>query len=136
MMEWVKKEFSKGRDIILYGIFGVLTTVLNIISYWIMAHVFGFSTFICTVVAWFIAVLFAYITNRKWVFHSNTAGSKDILKEICTFFSCRLMTGFIDLGCMFLFVDVFHLNDMVIKTGANLLVITMNYVASKFLIFK
>ena len=89
-----------------------------------------------TVVAWIIAVLFAYLTNRKWVFHSVAEGFKAIFKEFISFLSCRLATGVVDWVCMFIFVDILLLNDVVIKFIANILVIVLNYVASKLLIFK
>lgn len=60
----------------------------------------------------------------------------EILKEILSFFACRLATGVVDWGCMFIFVDLLHLNDVIIKAGANVLVIVLNYIASKLVIFK
>ena len=86
--------------------------------------------------AWICSVLFAYITNRKWVFHSEAMGSAAILKEMISFFACRLLTGVVDWLCMLIFVDLLYWNDMVIKIGANVLVIILNYVASKLVIFK
>jgi len=132
----IKKIIKKYKDVTLYLFFGVCTTLVNIITYWIVAHPFGFSTMVSTIFAWFIAVLFAYITNRKWVFHSTTVTSKEIVREIISFFSCRLITGIIDWVCMLIFVDILYLNDVIIKFLANILVIILNYIASKLLIFK
>lgn len=131
-----KKLYDQYKDIIPYGVFGVLTTVVNIVSYWIAAHPLGLSVMTSTVIAWFLSVLFAYVTNRKWVFHSEADGFEAIVKEMVSFFGCRLATGFVDLACMFLFVDVLHLDDVVIKVIANIIVIVLNYVASKLVIFK
>ena len=89
-----------------------------------------------TIFAWVLAVLFAYITNRKWVFHSTAKGSKEILKEMVSFFSCRLATGIVDWLCMFVFVDLLKFNDLIIKVAANVVVVVLNYVASKLFIFK
>ena len=89
-----------------------------------------------TIIAWIAAVLFAYITNRKWVFHSQAYGVVSIMKEIVSFFSCRLATGIIDWLCMYIFVDVLHANGVLIKFVANIIVIVLNYVASKLLIFR
>ena len=91
---------------------------------------------VSTVIAWILAVLFAYLTNRKWVFHSEADNSKAVLKEIGLFFAARLGTGVIDWASMFIFVDLMSFNDVVIKTLANIVVIILNYIASKFLIFK
>ena len=129
-----KKLYDKYKDIIPYGVFGVLTTLVNIVSYWVAAHPLGLSVMASTVIAWFMSVLSAYVTNRKWVFHSEAEGFEAIVKEMVSFFGCRLATGFVDLACMFVFVDVLHLDDVVIKVIAN--VIVLNYVASKLVIFK
>ena len=132
----LKELFSKYSHIIAYGVFGVLTTLANIVVYWIMAHVFHLGTMPSTLVAWVSAVLFAYVTNRKWVFHSEASGRKSILKELVSFFACRIATGVLDWVCMYVFVDVLHINDMFIKVSVNILVIILNYVASKLVIFK
>lgn len=131
-----KQFYAKYKDLIPYAIFGVLTTIVNMVVYWLMAHPFGVEVIPSTVVAWVLAVLFAYITNRKWVFHSEADTTNAIVKEILSFFACRLATGFVDLACMFIFVDVLHMNDVIIKFVANVIVIVLNYVASKLIIFK
>ena len=89
-----------------------------------------------TIIAWVLAVLFAYVTNRKWVFHSDAFTTSDVIKEIVSFFVCRLATGLIDWASMFIFVDLLHLNDVAVKTIANIVVIVLNYLASKLVIFK
>ena len=132
----VKDLIVKYMDILLYGIFGVLTTIVNIVTYWIMAHPLGMGTMASTVLAWIFAVFLAYLTNRKWVFHSKAVGTKAIVKEIVSFFACRIATGVVDWVCMFVFVELLSFNDVVIKVLANILVIILNYVASKLIIFK
>lgn len=132
----VKKLYEKYKDIIPYAFFGVLTTVVNIAVYWLMAHPFGMGVMPSTIIAWIAAVLFAYITNRKWVFHSEANNTKEIVKEIISFFACRIATGLVDWGCMFIFVDKLSFNDVFMKTASNILVIILNYVASKLIIFK
>ncbi len=132
----IRGLYNKYKDIIAYGIFGVLTTLVNIAVYWLMAHPLGFGTMSSTIIAWIAAVLFAYITNRKWVFRSEAVGTGEIVKEIAAFFACRLATGVVDWACMLVFVDVLHMNDVLIKTAANVLVIILNYIASKLIIFK
>lgn len=131
-----KKVYEKYKDIILYGLFGSLTTAINIVIYWLLAHPMGLSTMPSTILAWVAAVSFAYLTNRKWVFYSEAHTGSEITKEVAAFFSCRLATGVIDWGCMYLFVDVLAWNDILVKSTANVLVIILNYVASKLLIFK
>ena len=132
----IKQLYEKYKDIIPYAFFGVCTTLVNTVVYWVFAHPLGLPTTPSTIIAWVAAVLFAYLTNRKWVFHSEARTAKEITKEIITFFSCRLATGVVDWLCMFLFVDILHFNDVVVKFLANVLVIVLNYIASKLLIFK
>ncbi|MCQ2505068.1 MAG: GtrA family protein [Saccharofermentans sp.] len=131
----IKQLFEKYKDTIPYLFFGVCTTLVNIASYWICAHTFALKVMPSTIIAWIIAVLFAYITNRKWVFHSAAKSVRDIVKELLSFFACRLATGGIDWLCMFIFVTRLGWNDILIKIVANVLVIILNYLASKFLIF-
>lgn len=130
-----KYLFKKYKDLIPYGVFGVLSTLLNIGAYWACAHPFRLSVMPSTVIAWIITVLFVYITNRRWAFHSEAHTMKAVLKEIISFFLCRLGTELIDLAAMFIFVDKLALNDMLIKVIANIVVIIVNYIASKFIIF-
>jgi len=132
----IKALWNKYKDLIPYGIFGVLTTIVNIVVYALCAKKLGMSTVVSTVIAWIAAVLFAYFTNRKWVFHSKSSGVKAIAVEMASFFACRLLTGVLDVGIMKLFVDILGFNDVIIKAASNVIVIILNYVASKLVIFK
>lgn len=134
-MDKLKDLFQKYKDLILYGVFGILTTIANIAVYWLMAHPFHLSTMSSTIAAWVAAVLFAYVTNRKWVFHSEARTKNEIIKEISSFFACRLATGVVDWLCMWIFVDILLFHDVAIKTIANVVVIILNYVASKLVVF-
>lgn len=133
---FLQKLIKKYKDVIPYLFFGICTTLVNVASYWLFAHSLKLNTMISTLVAWILAVLFAYITNRKWVFHSEAHTMSEIVKEIVSFFGCRIATGVVDWGCMFVFVELLLWNDVIIKFLANVLVIILNYVASKLLIFK
>lgn len=134
-MERIKELFKKYREMILYLFFGGCTTLVNIISYYICSKI-GIGTAPGTVIAWVLSVLFAYITNRKYVFESKAFGFAPILKETAGFFLCRLATGLLDLAIMVVFVDFLHFNDMLIKILSNIIVIVLNYIASKLMIFK
>ena len=120
-------------QIILYGIFGGITTLINIFAYWACTRILNIPVVASTVCAWTIAVLFAYWANRNFVFHSKNS---DILKEFTEFFACRIGTGILDVIIMYIFVDVLGFYDVVIKTASNILVIILNYIASKLFIFK
>lgn len=134
-MNW-KQLYEKYRDVIPYLFFGVCTTLVNLIVYWVLAHPVGLGTMASTIAAWIAAVLFAYLTNRRWVFHSQAKGSRAVAREIVSFFACRLATGVVDWACMWLFVDVLHCDDVLIKFIANVIVVILNYIASKLVIFK
>ena len=120
----------------LYLFFGVCTTGVNIIAYWACSRFIKLNTVLSTVFAWLLAVLFAYITNRIWVFASMVTGFKGIMMEFISFIVCRLATGIVDIVVMYLCVDMFGMNDVLIKTLSNIIVIVLNYVASKLFIFR
>lgn len=94
------------------------------------------NTMASTIIAWALAVLFAYITNRKWVFHSEAKSDKEIIREVISFYGCRVVTGIVDWACMFVLVELLAWNDVFVKFSANVLVIILNYIASKVVIFK
>ena len=94
------------------------------------------KTVISTVIAWIVAVIFAYVTNKLWVFESKSCEKQVLAKEILAFFVCRILTGVLDIVIMAVFVDILHFNDMVTKIVSNVVVIILNYIASKFFIFK
>ncbi len=127
---------KKYKSIILYIIFGVATTLVNVIAYYLCAQIGHISVVPSTLIAWLISVIFAYITNKIWVFESKTKKLDEIIKEIASFFSCRILTGILDVLMMYIFVDQLHLNDMFMKIVSNGIVIVLNYVASKLLVFK
>ena len=132
----IKEIYKKYKDVIPYLFFGVCTTIVNVIAYWVYAHPIGLGVMFSTIIAWILAVLFAFFTNRKWVFHSDRTGVSAVAKEMIVFFACRLATGAVDWICMYLFVDVLKWNDLIIKFCANVVVVVLNYLASKIVIFK
>ena len=132
----IKETLKKHKDVVPYLFFGVCTTIVNVIVYWIAAYFISAGVMISTLSAWVGAVLFAYVTNRKWVFHSEAQTPKEILSEMVSFFICRLATGFVDWMCMLIFVEKLNINDMFIKVTANILVIILNYIASRMVVFR
>lgn len=121
------------REIIAYLIFGVLTTLVNIVVYFVASNLLGVNYLISNFLAWFISVLFAYITNRAYVFEST---SSQFIKEAIKFFGSRLTTGLIDMGLMWLLVSFTPINDILIKILVNIIVIVLNYIFSKLFVFK
>ncbi len=136
MIEQIKVLLEKYKAIILYGIFGVLTTLINIVVYEAFYRYAGWSNVVSNIVAWVAAVLFAFVTNKLWVFESKTTEKKALMFEIASFFGCRLATGVLDLAIMYVAVDEMALNSTLMKCISNVIVIIVNYIASKLLIFK
>ena len=136
MIRWALDLMKKYREVILYLIFGVLTTLVNLISYFLLTDVAGVNYLFSNVLAWVLSVLFAYGTNRVWVFQSQAKGTAAIVKEMVSFFGARLFSGGLDMGIMFVCVSLIGLPDGVIKILSNILVIVLNYLFSKLWIFK
>ena len=136
MIEQIKALLEKYKAIIRYGIFGVLTTLINIVVYEAFYRYVGWCNVVSNIVAWVAAVLFAFVTNKLWVFESRTTEKKALMFEIISFFGCRLATGVLDLAIMYVAVDEMALNSTLMKCISNVIVIIVNYIASKLLIFK
>lgn len=134
--------YKKYEEIINYLIIGILTTVVNLaVKYALLFTVLNASDAtqlqIAVVISWVVACIFAYITNRKIVFKSK---SKKILKEFTAFVSARLFTLFLEMLIMFIFVTLLKLNSnlwvVIWSIVAQIVVIVVNYVLSKLIIFK
>ena len=127
------KNYKQG---ILYLFFGALTTAVNIISYYASYNIFKISNVTSTILAWALAVLFAFVTNRIFVFESKAKGFKEIIRELLAFFICRLLTGAMDVLIMWISVDIMNWNSMLWKIISNVLVVVLNFLASKLFVFK
>ena len=119
------------KELLNYIVFGVLTTLINILTYQILS-VAGVTTLTANGIAWILSVLFAYITNRKFVFDSH---SENRIQECLKFYASRVSTGILDMAGMWMLVDIFHFPGMVSKVGMNVIVIVLNYIFSKVFVF-
>lgn len=126
--------YQKYKEMILYIFFGVCTTAINTVCYYICWDILHIPNVPSTLISWVLAVIFAFVTNKYLVF--NSKDNVNIVKEILSFFGCRIATGILDVAIMFLAVDTFFQNGLLWKIISNILVIILNYVASKFYIFK
>lgn len=135
-VSYIKNLLSRYREIILYLIVGVMTTAINGGIYWVCTHFLGLANIPGTIVAWIIAVLFAFFANKVWVFESRSMRLFLVLKEMAEFVSCRLGTGVLDVGIMYLSVDCLGWNGLLMKLISDFIVTLVNFVASKFFIFK
>ena len=141
-MQKIKDMYLKYKEIINYLIFGVLTTVVSLVTKYLLLFTIlnasnALELQIAIIVSWIMACLFAYITNRIWVFESK---SKEIIKEMIKFFTARLFTLGLEMLIMFIFVTALGLNSntwVVIWTLVSQVVITIgNYILSKLIVFK
>lgn len=134
MLKEVWKKFVN-RETISYFIFGVLTTVVDWLVYPLMRwlhYSVAFSSFL----SWAAAVLFAFITNKLFVFQSYTLNPKELFKEFVSFVSCRALTGAFTIVAMVVMVDFLGWNEWLGKFTVSALSLVLNYVCSKLFIFK
>lgn len=132
----IKKLLLNYKEQILYIIFGVLTTVLNFLVYIIFTRVFEANFLISNAVAWLLAVIFAFITNKIYVFNSTDYNIKFIIKEFSEFTISRIFTGLLDIGLLYLFVSIIHMNDLISKIIIGIIITILNYVISKMYVFR
>lgn len=130
-----EKYIEPHLNIIAYIFWGVVTTVANLVVYHLCYNIFHFEYYTSSVLAWIAAVAVAYLTNRKWVFHSEAKGTKEIAAEVLKFIASRLATLVMEIVLLFLGKEVLHLEENLTKYIATFLVVVLNYILSKFLVF-
>ncbi|MBC5996284.1 GtrA family protein [Romboutsia ilealis] len=129
-------DIKKYKESILYLIFGGLTFLVNMITYVLFTRVVKADVLVSNCIAWIAAVLFAYITNKFFVFKSKETDFKYILKEFRAFVGCRLFSGIVELGIIFVMATLMGINDLFVKIVTNIVVIVLNFIFSKLIIFK
>lgn len=131
------KQFSKKhKEVILYVVFGVLSTVVSYITLWIPYKLFGIHELISNVISWVCAVSFSYATNAKWVFNAQPQNAKEAIRQIGTFAAGRIATLGVDELIMFVFATWLGFNVLVVKLAAQVVVVVLNYIISKLFVFK
>lgn len=138
MIETIKSLMKKYHEVIMYLIFGVLTTLVSLVSYFILTSTLlnasvNLEMQIANVISWILSVTFAYFTNRSLVFMSE---NKNKLKEAVSFYSSRIVTLIMEIVIMFIGVTLLHFNDKLVKVLAQVIVIVSNYIISKLIVFK
>lgn len=137
MKEKILELYKKYKEIIVYLVFGGLATSVNFVSYVIFTKLVGIDEVISSGLSWLCAVIFAYFTNKIFVFNSKTKNSKELIKEAITFISCRVISGILcDVGTFAVMVKVLKINDIIAKVITQVMVVVVNYVFSKLIIFK
>lgn len=133
----IKGLYFNYKEIVNYLVFGGLATLVNFISYYIFARVIGIDEVISSGLSWLCSVIFAYITNKIFVFESETKSKRQLLKECASFFLARIISGILcDVGTFALMVRVFNINDIFSKIVTQVMVVIVNYIFSKFIVFR
>ena len=128
-----KEEF---KELVLYTVFGNMTFVISIGAYAIFNVFFGINELIANALAWVFAVLFSYVTNKKWVFMVATPTKTAFLVQMFAFFSGRFITLVIEETIIFIFITLLDYPSMWVKLAAQVVVVVLNYVISKLFVFK
>jgi putative flippase GtrA len=135
-MDKIKGFLNKYRDILLYLVFGVLTTVVNYLVYYPMYNWANLPAAACNAAAWVAAVGFAYLTNKPLVFASHDWSINTVLPELGKFLGCRIGSGLLETAIIWITVDVLNLDGNIMKLITSVVVVILNYIGSKFLVFK
>lgn len=135
-MSKLKILYLKYKEVINYLFFGGCTFLVSIITFYIFNKILLLNEHVANVISWILAVSFAYITNKLYVFDSKTNNNKELLKEIGSFISARILTLVIEEIILFIGINMLKLDAMFIKILAQIIVIASNYILSKLFIFK
>ena len=127
--------FGKYRDILLYLFFGALTTLVNYLVYFPLFNYCGFSGAVSNAIAWIVAVAFAFVTNKPFVFKSYDWSKNVVWNELTKFAGCRVVSGLLETAAIWLFVDQFLWNGNWVKIVISVLVVLLNYIFSKWVVF-
>ena len=128
--------YKKYKEVLLYLFFGGLTTVISIGSYSYCDLVLHINPLVANVISWILAVLFAYVTNKIWVFNAKTHGIYELAIEMFHFFAGRLFTLVVEELILLIFVNNLHFNSILVKVAAQIIVVVLNYIISKLLVFR
>ncbi len=136
MIEKVKALCLKYKEVLLYLIFGGLTTLVSLVTFYIPNGLLGVHELIANVISWVCAVAFAYVTNAKWVFDSEARTAAEHLRQIGSFVGGRLATLGVEELILLVFATWLGWNAMLVKIAAQIVVVVLNYVISKLWVFR
>ena len=136
MIKLIENLYKKYKEIFWYGVFGVITTVVNIFLFWLLSDIAGIFYLIANILAWLGAVAVAFFKNKYWVFKSKSWKKEIWIPECLQFFGARFATGILDMFLMYLMVSRLGILKMIAKLVVTVLVIVLNYILSKIWIFK
>lgn len=136
MISKLRMLIEKYWDIVSYLFFGVCTTIVNYLIYIPCYNFFGMSATVSNMIAWVVAVAFAYLTNKPFVFRSYDWSAETVVPELTKFVGCRIGSGAAETLILFLTVDLIGWNGNVWKLLTQVMVVILNYIGSKLLVFR
>ena len=136
MKEKIRELFLRYYDLIMYLIFGVMTTAVNYLVYLPCYNLFGLSASVSNMISWVVSVAFAFLTNKPFVFRSHDWSAKVVWPELVKFVGCRVGSGVMETVILFVTVDTLRWNGNIWKLVTSVLVVVVNYVGSKLLVFR
>lgn len=125
--------YRKYKEVLLYLFFGVLTFIISIVSYGLLA--IKLDVLIANILSWILAVIFAYITNRVWVFDNIAAKGRNSIYEMLRFITGRIFTLIVEELILYFFITRLEMDKIIVKIIAQIIVIVLNYIISKLLVF-
>ncbi len=134
-MEKIKELFIKYREIIVYIIFGVLTTAVSFVSYYLFLY-FGMYYIVAQVVSWVLAVAFSFVVNKIFVFEDKRMAPYALFRQVWQFVAVRIASGVVEIVLLWLMVDILLIGEGIAKIPVSVLTVIINYIASKLFIFK
>lgn len=136
MLNKILELLRKYQDILAYLVFGVLTTVVNFFVYYPLTNLLSMNATLANVIAWAVSVAFAFLTNKPFVFKSNDWSASVVIQELSMFIGTRVGSGALETAMIFLLVDCLSLDGNIVKIAVSGLVVIINYVGSKLLVFR
>ena len=128
--------YKKNKEVLLYLFFGGLTFLVSVISYAYFNVTLGINELVANIISWVLAVAFAFFTNRIWVFQAPTKTVSQFLMQLIRFFMGRVATLVVEEVILLVFITILGFNSMVVKVIAQVIVIVLNYVISKLVVFR
>lgn len=136
MIDTIRAALRRHRELVSYVFWGGMTTVVNYVTYFLLRNAFQVPLIASNVIAWAVSVLFAYFVNKLFVFQSRDWSWRVALRELWQMVAARVFSLGLETGILWLFVEKLLFHEAAVKLIANVVVIVVNYVLSKFVIFK
>ncbi len=138
MINKLRKMLQEERffRLVRYILIGGLTTLVSFGIYWVLYALVGIEPNLANTISVIVSVVFAYVTNKQFVFKSHCESIKDLIIEMVGFFSSRGVTMVVEIGGVFLFITYWKMDPMLSKVTVSILVIVLNYVFSQYLVFR